>query len=219
MESYQYLDISNEVPLDPIAAPVITGNNASQQFILLANKEISFSDVVGSMSQRSIALDKRWSSSFAEDWLNKHLSDHGASVSDFKKLVVVEKPSQAVLPVFFKKRDLGVTTANSFALMTELNPQLQQQLHVIATSPPLVLFMLCAPETVDQRTRAEITEQLLTLHRQKVGHQILLLSKASSMARVTASQLATIKALAKSSKAGKANDQHKQLTQREDIEQ
>ena len=110
-----------------------------------------------------------------------------------------------------------MTTADAFAILAELNPQLKEQLHVIATSPPLVLFMVCSPKSLDHSTRTQLTEQLLGLHKNQAGKQMLLINKATALAPVTPTQLATIKALSEDA-AIRNKIQAKQLTHRDATE-
>jgi len=66
----------------------------------------------------------------------------------FEEIQEVSKVSQAVLPVFFDQADACIAPMDAFRTMAELNPQLEEELWVIDTSPGFCQAVVCARRDV-----------------------------------------------------------------------
>jgi ABC-type phosphate/phosphonate transport system substrate-binding protein len=77
----------------------------------------------------------------------------------FTTIKRASKPSQVLLPVFFGQADACVTTASTFALMAELNPQIEKRLAVVKRSPELVSLLLCATDLAATEDRKMLVEE------------------------------------------------------------
>ncbi|MDD2739245.1 MAG: PhnD/SsuA/transferrin family substrate-binding protein [Methylomonas lenta] len=91
----------------------------------------------------------------------------------FKEIHTKKRESAVVLALFFKQADVGLSNAEVFNLMIELNPQLQQSLAVLAKfptkSPNYGYFHSDFPVHV----RQAITEKVKELNQQPRPQQVL----------------------------------------------
>lgn len=91
----------------------------------------------------------------------------------FKEIHTKKRESAVVLALFFKQADVGLSNAEVFNLMVELNPQLQQSLAVLAKfptkSPNYGYFHSDFPVHV----RQAITEKVKELNQQPRPQQVL----------------------------------------------
>ena len=81
----------------------------------------------------------------AQPWLACQLADEGLPPSDpfFRSVQIQPRISSAMLSVFFGKADACLVALSGFETMAEMNPQLADQLVVLATSPEVVSFVTC----------------------------------------------------------------------------
>lgn len=116
---------------------------------------------------------------------------------EFAQLEIVSKPSLAVLPVFFGKKQSCVITTSGFAVMKELNPQLGRELQVIATSDGYMETVICLGTTgwKTVQTRGDFTKSLEELHETPAGQQVLSLFKAGRVMPFEPWYLDSIRAL------------------------
>lgn len=109
-------------------------------------------------------------------WLEKILRDNKLPVKNkfFGEIFFDYKPTNILLPVFFKKVDAAVITKESFDVMCELNPNIQKELKILAVSKTLLFGVL----SFDKRSKDIEREQfiydiLTTMHNDADGRQFL----------------------------------------------
>jgi hypothetical protein len=95
----------------------------------------------------------------------------------------VGKPSAAVLPVFFGKKQACVVDESGFDVMTELNPQVGKGLQTVAVSEPLVDGVLCLNSSgwSSETYKQDVIKALGELHLEPAGQQILTLFKTDQL--------------------------------------
>lgn len=170
---YEYLQIAEHVPLDPVAVPSRDGS-VYGAFVLLVPRDraeqrlqdLRGQDILISVSQKN-ALPYRW--------LDVMLLREGLPESEdfFASIEEVIKPSKAVFPVFFGQADACVTTESSFQTMLELNPQLGQQLVVLRSAPGFLRSVMVFNGQRDIRNEELLREAIMELHSTPEGEQIL----------------------------------------------
>ncbi|HVV74153.1 MAG TPA: PhnD/SsuA/transferrin family substrate-binding protein [Verrucomicrobiae bacterium] len=132
-------------------------------------------------------------------WLTALVATNHAQFPDtfFGAIQTVVKPSAAVLPVFFKKKDACLVDSDAFEVMAELNPQLGRELQVVERSEPLVNTVVCLRRSVwsSDSYKADIIKALSELQLEPAGQQILTLFKTGVLVPFTESQLATVRQL------------------------
>jgi len=79
------------------------------------------------------------------------------------------------LPVFFKQADAAVVERHAFKTMVELNPQLNEQLTVLAHSQPLVHSISCLWRNADKQVKKAIVDMSYKLRESANGRQVLTL--------------------------------------------
>ena len=117
-------------------------------------------------------------------WLECLLGQHidSSMKSFFKEIILVDKSSQAILPVFFQKADVCVTTLSGFQTMVELNPQVGQTLDIIYSSPKLLRGMACFRSGYEEKYKNAVLPILKNLHKDPDGQQILIVMREEKLA-------------------------------------
>jgi phosphonate transport system substrate-binding protein len=114
-------------------------------------------------------------------WLETMLAGQrlGNAKEFFDSLTALDSPSKSVSQVFFHQADVCLVTSNAFAVACEMNPQLQKDLKVLMTSPPLIpsLFFFRA----DYNARQKFEEAILGLRSSADGQQVLTVFQGSGM--------------------------------------
>lgn len=109
-------------------------------------------------------------------WLEKILRDNKLPVKNkfFGEIFFDYKPTNILLPVFFKKVDAAVITKESFDVMCELNPNIKKDLHILATSKTLLFGVLSFDTKSKNKEREKyIYDILTTMHNDADGRQFL----------------------------------------------
>jgi ABC-type phosphate/phosphonate transport system substrate-binding protein len=110
---------------------------------------------------------------------------------------VVDKPSAAVLPVFFSSKHVCVVDEGGYRIMKDLNPQIGAKLKAAATSEPLLAHVICLartwPEPVSHRQ--DTIQGLRELDRDPAGQQVLTLFKISRLVPFHETHLDTMRKL------------------------
>jgi ABC-type phosphate/phosphonate transport system substrate-binding protein len=90
-----------------------------------------------------------------ELWLNLLCLQNGVKNKDkfFKKVEFVEKPMQAILPVFLKKVDLCIINSGSLEIISELNPQISKSIDVLFKQENLINDIICIRQGLSDEER------------------------------------------------------------------
>lgn len=114
-------------------------------------------------------------------WLETVLLEQklGNCENFFGTIESVTRPSAAVLPVFFGKKDACVVDRASFDILKEMNPQLGRELCILAASEPLIHAVTCLKNSgwSSPRFKQDLIEAVLELRADAAGQQILLVFK------------------------------------------
>jgi phosphonate transport system substrate-binding protein len=124
---------------------------------------------------RSLAFHQNMRACLAQPWLDTLLlKETGKLTAEcVGKLTQSPKLSQAVLPVFFHQLDACVVSRTEFETMCELNPQIGQQLKIIASSPEVVTSVLCFRADYAPSFKEQLFTALRDLHKTPAGLQVL----------------------------------------------
>ncbi len=111
-------------------------------------------------------MSKGGANSLAAIWLDVNLMESGCGSKEsfFFDLRNVQKPSQAILPVFFKQIDAGVVTRSAFEAAVVLNPQLGRRLKILSFSEPYVTVTVCMRDSLDMDLKKRHVEYALKFH-------------------------------------------------------
>ena len=118
-------------------------------------------------------------------WLEALLQQKklGSANSFFGGIEVAKKPSAAILPVFFRKKDACMVTRFSFEVMRELNPQIGKDLQELAASELFADIIICLShdDWTSDKGKADLVKILGDLHIEPAGQQILSLFKINQL--------------------------------------
>jgi ABC transporter, phosphonate, periplasmic substrate-binding protein len=145
---------------------------------------------------RSVIVANDLRSSLAQVWLDVLLHERGlGSRAMLGGVAVALTPSQAVLPVFFGKRDACVVTRDAWKLLGELNPQVETQLRPIAVSQPLVSGLAIFRRGIEDWKKQKILKVITSTQRTASFQQVLTLYKITNVVVQPPSVLDSTRAL------------------------
>jgi hypothetical protein len=101
----------------------------------------------------------------------------------------VDRPAQAVLPVFFGQSDACLVTRRASEDLVELDPQIGKQLVALATSPPFLPSLMCFRTAYREDSKSVTLESALSLHDKAEGKQVLRLFRTDRLGRFEPSYL------------------------------
>jgi phosphonate transport system substrate-binding protein len=186
----EYLAVDDQGLEDPFLLSEIDGR-ITEEYVLLARADGPIKTVADLPGGRLIlANDTR--ASLAALWLDVLCREHGlgAAGAVFASRTVGSKPAQVVLPVFFGKADVCVTTRKGFGIMGELNPQVTHQLRVIAQSPPVIPGFSCFRRGVSEAIKQRLVDVASHSADQPAFKQMMSLFKTDKLDVVPVSALA-----------------------------
>jgi len=193
-----YFKIRDKVNLEP-AMVVIIGGKPSKEFSLITRWDKSPRNVVDLRNTKLLVNDEKPGNGVPLMWLDTFLVKQGASSSRkfFASIKEVDKVSQAVLPVFFNQVDSCLVSRSGFETMAELNPQIGEQLAIVATSPGFVLGGVFFRKDFREDIKKLIMDTCMKFCTYPAGKQIVTLFKAEAFAPFKPSYFETLLDLTK----------------------
>ena len=142
----------------PLLMSVMNGS-IFEEYVLLLRGD-SGVNTLPELKGRRLSVVDNPQTSMADCWLEVLLGEQKLGVPEtfFSRVTRVAKASQAVLPVFFHQCDACLVTLKGFNLMGELNPQLTNQIRVLAVSPQIVPHLTCFRADFDPSTKERIAK-------------------------------------------------------------
>lgn len=167
-----------------------------EEYVLVAREDgpvRSVEDLRG----RSLIVSNTLQGHLAPMWLEVLFRDHGldSPQTTLERLAAASKPAQVVLPVFFKKADAAVLTSSTWKVMGELNPQVSEQLRVIATSPPVVVGLSCFRKGASPALKQRILEVAAKSKSEPSFQQVMALFRGGEVIEASLSLLDSTRAL------------------------
>ena len=167
------------------------------EYFLIVRRDAGISGI-NQLKNRRIFIHPRSSHDGAHIlWINSLLKENGLPNYErfFRTIKTVEKPSQAILPVFFKQTDACLVFRRSYQTVVDLNPQIGQQLLVIAQSPPILRGILAFRNDYSDKAKKVVMKTMTELHTHPQGRQILTLLRYDRLVDFKPVYLNTIAAL------------------------
>jgi len=153
----------------------------TEEYILLTHKDSGIKRIADLRGRRLFFFQSP-RTSLAPYWLDTVLAQGGfRRTAEFCQITNVPKLQSAVLPVFFRQIDACVVTLRGFRTMAELNPQMSQQLRVIASSPAMVPALFAFRHDYNDPTRNSIIKELGLMMSTPSGAQFLTLFQTGSL--------------------------------------
>lgn len=197
LDSWDYLKIS-PAPGYPIEFVTISQGSPLEEYLTIVQSESGISTLADLEGKRIHVLDNT-SATNGRRWLETELMAQGVADPDayFSRYEIVDKVSQAVLPVFFGSVDACVVDRSGFAIMTELNPQVATKLKIVKRSEPLLDRVCCIRSTgwEKQEERKSTYDSLAMVDTDPAGRQILNLFKIEAITEFKDEHLESIRDL------------------------
>jgi ABC-type phosphate/phosphonate transport system substrate-binding protein len=195
LPALDYLHIRRTARMSP--ALVSYSNSGNKRRFLLVTRRDSGIRSVRHLRNRSLLLPSRKKYSAGHIWLDvlllrEGLPDNGSFYRQTKESAT---SSQALMAVFFKRYDAAVITRGALETGATLNPQLRDQLTIIAESDILLGDITCIPDNVAPGLRRAIENAAEHLHESAVGKQIFTLFQMDRAIPFQPSHLAGLEAL------------------------
>ena len=153
-----------------------------EDYVLLTRRGSGLK-TLADLRAKDVALLETTNTNLSGPWIRTLLAEHrfGDAEVFFHKIEIVNKPSAAVLPVFFGQKHACVVDRSGFDIMNELNPQVGKRLQIIAVSVPYLDTVICIKRTgwISDQYRDDLIEALGELHSEPSGQQILTLFKTN----------------------------------------
>ncbi|NTW37091.1 MAG: phosphate/phosphite/phosphonate ABC transporter substrate-binding protein [Syntrophobacteraceae bacterium] len=173
LSTAEYWTLGEEVLTAPLVLAVNEGR-ITEEYVLLVHRESGIQRI-GDLRGRSLLFFQNPRTGLAPAWLDVLLVKSGfvGTAEFFGRVTQTNKIAQSVLPVFFRKSDACVVTRRGFRTMSELNPQLAQQLKVVASSPEFVPSLFCFRKDYEGPSKDKILEEMHKIDETPAGQQVL----------------------------------------------
>lgn len=181
MDAWQFLSLDVAPYAQPAYVPTIDGE-VGRRFVVVARRGAA--RTVSDLHHQPVLLLAAADNQVCRAWLASLLPPAAGRPEDyFTPLEIAAKPTAAVLPVYFGRRAACIIDERSFTLMQELNPQVGQDLAIVARSERFIEFIVCVGERgwLQPSDRTDLLEALGELGAEPAGQQILTLFRISGL--------------------------------------
>lgn len=195
LTTLDYLRIRDQVHLEPVMT-TSTGQEATDRYVLITSRQKPFRDLADLRNAR-LRIERGGTGDIARLWLESRVKASGLLSAEtlFQRIQTVDKASHAVLPVFFGQADACVVSRAAFETVVELNPQLGEQLFVLAESPGYLSTLVCAVQEIESLPTEVIFGFSEFLENDDEGKQLLLLIRSDRLLRFRPEYLESMEAL------------------------
>lgn len=172
-----YFEISKKLDVEPY---FINSNNGKYgySFLLLVRKDSGLKSLADLKNKRIIITSDTFSQLITM-WLETTLYDKEQKFSEFfSEFKEVDKSSRALLQVFFNQTDACILPEESFETISELNPQLKNELIIIEKSPEYVATIMCLNKNIKKSVKKATLDAAQNLTTTISGMQLTSLFKS-----------------------------------------
>jgi ABC-type phosphate/phosphonate transport system substrate-binding protein len=150
------------------------GGGLGDEYVLAVHRDSGI-ETLAQLRGRRLTGWESPRASLAKQWLELLLAEQGLppTARFFGSWGEEPKLAKVVLPVFFRQADACLVTRSGLASMSELNPQVGQQLRVLATSPEMVASFLTFRAGYASPYRPQVERAIRDLHTSAAGKQVL----------------------------------------------
>jgi len=173
MPVQEFLALDENLVTGPFLISIVNGSEF-EEYVLLVRADSGVHALSDLKGGRVLVLDSM-QGALAGPWLEELLGKQTLAPPEtfFSSVTRPLKVSQAVLPVFFHQGEACAVTHHGFALMGELNPQVTNQLRVLAISPPLVPQVTCFRAGFDPSLKEKIVAATTEANSSAAGRQLM----------------------------------------------
>jgi hypothetical protein len=138
MTIVDYLRIKSQVGIEPLLTGVNQGK-VGEEYALIIHKGVPWSELKQLGGKNLLVEKSSGACNNALLWLDTELLRQHLPPSQgfFQTVKLVDKASQAVLPVCFRQAEACLMPRWSYDTMVELNPQIKEQVTILILSPLL----------------------------------------------------------------------------------
>lgn len=192
----EFLEVNREAPLEPLLTAVPWGS-FNYNYAVLVRQDSGIEDVRQLADEELIALDMWTKADIPQFWLDTLLLREGRAESKgfFRSVRRVGKAPQAITLVFFGQAKACLVPLQAFETMVELNPQLGEQLRVLAKSPGYCYGLICARPDIYLKYRDLMDEGLSAFEDTPQGRQLTTVFKLDRLVPFEASHLESVRGL------------------------
>jgi ABC-type phosphate/phosphonate transport system substrate-binding protein len=182
-----YLKAERELNAE-LAFSKVRGGKKTMKHLLLVHSDSDYHEI-RDLKNKKIAILRKDESS--EIFLNSVLLRKKLPVAKkfFMGIEEKNKPSNAILSVFFKQADACITSDTSLNTMIALNPQIGEKLRVIASSPELIETVSFFRRGFEEKYKQIVMNLSQKLQDHPRGQQILLLFQVDRLVKTKESDL------------------------------
>lgn len=180
LPTHEYRQLGEEVDSRLFIGGLNEGK-ITEEYVLLVHQA---SDVrrIEELRGRNLVCWQNSRMSLGSVWLDTVLLKDGfPRAAEFCRITQSSKLAKAVLPVFFRQAEACLVTRRGFKTMCEMNPQVNQRLRVLLTSPELVPSGFCFRRGYDDPLRETIIAELAKIRLTPAGAQVLTLFQSGSL--------------------------------------
>jgi len=175
LPTLDYLRMRKKLSMDPF---FVTANQVTegQQRLLIVRKDGGITKVT-QLKDRIVNTSPRLRDEISFMWLDTFLAHEGIPERDkfFQQMKEINKASQAVLPLFFKQIDSALVKRSAFEMLSALNPQLKEDLFILANSKSFLGDVFCVHRNLDESLKRALIEKAPKLHESSSGKQMFTL--------------------------------------------
>lgn len=179
--------------------PGLTGfidDSIYSNYILVVRTDSGINDL-SDLSQKNLVIPPARKNPFIDIWLTDLLASQKSTEKEsfFRKIDVVEKETNAIYSVFFKKGDCSIVLKRTFDVVSSLNPQIQKSLKILAASPDLVIGLAAFKKDTDSSRVKSYLEVAKDAHKTPQGSNILKIFKSKKLVEINDMDLISTKQL------------------------
>jgi hypothetical protein len=197
MDAWQFLTMDIHQQMKPYFA-IRENGKVGRNYVVLTRRDSGL-DTLRSLRGRELLVLEVASYNVGKTWLDTRLLTEGLETQEmfFGGQKVVAKPTSAILPVFFGKAAACMVDGPSFAVMTELNPQVGERLQTVAVSDTFADVVVCLSENYWScaKDKIDTIQSMTDLGQDPLGQQICTMFKIDGMVPFQDSQLDTLRKL------------------------
>lgn len=185
----EYAVVSEEFHFDRFL-PGVYGDRITEEYLLLVHRNSGI-ERLEDLRGRPLAQFQNVRTSLAMTWLDTLLIEAGLgdSAKHCGRVTVYTRISPAVLKVFFRQVDVCLVNRRGFETMKELNPQLGQQLRVLAASAELVPSVFCFRADFSSSVKEKLLAEITKVHLSPSGKQVMTMFQSDRLEEWPASCL------------------------------
>lgn len=179
----EFLHLRESRLLEP-AMTTVSGNSHEFKMLLLARKDSRFRRIADlKKKQLSMPSTTAQYGSLYQTWVTTLVMREGASSPQvyFSSIRETRNAPQALMSVFFRQADACIVTDQTYALTSELNPQIARELVTLASYDRLAGGVIAIRRDLPEERKQRVRQALTNLHEDQEGRQMFVMFQLSRL--------------------------------------